>query len=283
MKLTKIKIKNCDSKNNLNNLIEIIYKLYGDLSGNLYSYTYNEKTKWLYSLNDYYTAFEINENYYSYCSLYLDENFRLRNVDYGDFFTYLNRNNELYITRKEDNIAHYMEFHNRIMDYLQVNKKTNENLLMAYYCPYSIVPPILKENIPNAEFITFFNKDEVKEYTRFVFEEGEMDYNIITIKEFGLLEFMKKGAFVLQKDKKIDRYFKVLKVFKNAKCMTLHPLTQPYIIEEMKEKIEEKGFSIEIPNYVLDYYSNRIYFERKELESLAEAIKSRNKTKVYRK
>lgn len=249
-----------------------IADLYGDLSGEFYSYTYGGKERYLYSLNGNYTALEIDENYLLYTNFCLDEDYRLVYVEYDDFFAYLGNNNKLLLSMEEDYISHSIEFNKDLIVHYQYNVKTDEKLFMTYQYNYqerqSIYEGLLKEPF----IIQFINNKDTEQYIRIMFKQGYLSYDLLTIREFGLLKFMKQGSFVLQNKKTINRYFKTLKQFSNGVCMTLWGVTKPSTLRSIKDKIKEKGFYTEIPTYVLNYYNDH---EIEEFKMLASAIKSR--------
>ena len=81
-------------------------------------------------------------------------------------------------------------------------------------------------------------------------------YNIAVIKDYGIAEFMEKGAFALQKDNQIVRYYKVLAQTKDRIAITAFPLGKQYKYEDFFEEFSKYGFKTAIPDYLIDIHNN---------------------------
>ena len=81
-------------------------------------------------------------------------------------------------------------------------------------------------------------------------------YNIAVIKDYGLAEFMEKGAYALQKDNQIVRYYKMLYQTKEGYAVTSFPFGRQYKYEEFESEFAKYGFSSKVPNYLIDIHNN---------------------------
>ncbi len=80
-------------------------------------------------------------------------------------------------------------------------------------------------------------------------------FSLATIKDFGLIPFMKNGSYSLQKQDKITRYYKILGQHKDNSAITLFPLCRQYKIEELNERVKQLGFGTEVPELLLNIYN----------------------------
>lgn len=103
-----------------------------------------------------------------------------------------------------------------------------------------------------------------------------MSYNIITLREFGLKRFLKEGAYTLQKEDPIKRYFKVWHESNEGNLVLLYPISHIYKLDDIYKLIESKGFMTGPSDEAMSYFNGE-FSERKEIEEVLEAIKAYDK------
>ena len=103
--------------------------------------------------------------------------------------------------------------------------------------------------------------------------DDKLGYDIATIKDYGLSEFLEKGSYALQSNERnITRYYKILYVTDSLYAATGFPFTRQYTLEDMIAMLKERGFGYEIPQQYMDIYNGRDELLN-EVKQLIEEIK----------
>ena len=162
-----------------------------------------------------------------------------------------------------------------IFQYSQYNNVTDEQLILYFQHmiredgkvfeqhlvnPYLIV---FQRNLSNGKIkSTTYAKNEIDSY------KSKSNYDLLTIQEYGLVEFLKSGSYALQKEDKVVRYHKVLMETQNT-LVTAFPFTAGSKIEEMNAMIEAKGFKHDVPDYAVRLW-NGTYEELNYYQEIAD-------------
>lgn len=96
-----------------------------------------------------------------------------------------------------------------------------------------------------------------KYYSKVEFADDMMGYNWITIKEYGLSEFLENGSYKLQKEHSLIRYVKTQFIGLNGNYRDFWPFGEQLKIEQINELIKSYGFGIKIPWQFIDIYNGR--------------------------
>lgn len=285
IKLEKLTPEEVNSKSFL---VEQIYDLYGGVPGEFYSYKYENEDRWLYRDGLYCTILGIDGEYIIYTSFMIDEDYDVSYMEFDDFAVAKNKNGEKLLYREGDSIAESITMQKRsegscdndldgLITHHLINTKSGEEALVTYKALYRDNPDYYQSLFRRPFIISFINKGKVEQYMQYMTSPDYISYDVITIKEFGLFEFLQNGSCALQQDRSITRYFKIKKQLKDGTCVLLYPLSKAYTEEDMKSMLEVKGFKSNVDDYVLDYYNGR-YLECLEYKDLAEALKEYDKT-----
>lgn len=164
--------------------------------------------------------------------------------------------------------------------YTQYNPHTDERCSLTFQQMYNDFNIVYDYNTKNPftyriETGVLNSKIKAKNYLRSTFDMGEnpIIFNLITIKEFGLIRFLSKGSFLLQTDDKITRCFRNYHTTKNGIALTGFPFTRVYKKEEIENDLKIRGFNIEVPQYLIDLYNNE-HKEMKRYEEIASLMKA---------
>ena len=68
------------------------------------------------------------------------------------------------------------------------------------------------------------------------------------IKDYGLMEFMEKGAYALHKENQIVRYYKMLGKRENGYAITTFPFGKQFKYEDFDQLFAQYGFKNKIPD-----------------------------------
>lgn len=264
--------------------IDQILSLYdGDISGEFYKYNYKGQVRWLYKLDGYCTILCNDGEDVLYTSFFVNNaDYSLGYMEFDEFYVGADNDEEL-IWKEGDKISESLRTLNRseqanndgytgLVVHHQRNSETGEEILITYQNQYREDGQIFACNLVRPFIVSFINGKKVTQYLNFKTNCDYFSYDAITIKEYGLSEFLRRGAYALQGDYEIRRYFKVQYQKQDGTCVLGVPIFRGYKEEEMFKMIEDKGFRLEVPGYVLDYYNGN-YEECAEYRELAEAIK----------
>ena len=96
-----------------------------------------------------------------------------------------------------------------------------------------------------------------KYYGSFSFNEGEIGYDIIAIKDYGLVSFLKRGAYDLIRESTIKSFSRCYTIDFSGNYRDIWPFGRIYTEDEIKEQIESYGFLSEIPTQMLEVYNDQ--------------------------
>lgn len=267
------------------NYVEIIKENFGNLGGDFYKYNYLEKEHILYCDGLYSIIFYRDGEYLNYGILVMDENY---NLDYAslDEFNFSLKDGHLmtwdspvYETidfyKKEDSVG---DDYDSSIIYIQINSLTGEELVMAYeWNDRGAYNRLYTSSLKEPYSLAFLQNKKLKKYVLVKAEQGLLAYDVMTIKDYGMTEFLKNGSYSLNKEKEIGRYYKVKGSLKNGKPIILYPFSKQYDALEMKTMIKDKGFKEEVPEYLIDFYNGN-YEECEEYKEVINAIKDLKNT-----
>lgn len=263
-------------------LINQINDIYHRVDNSFFEYTYEGETRWLYSCGQHCTILAIDGEYIAYASFMLDDEYNLIFMEFDDFDVYRHIDGRLMVSGEKSNTADALSMMKRetlspddlngIIMHQQINKSTGEEMVVAYLCAYRDSKIYFPFNFKKPFFIAFLKGNKKTKYLLYETTTEYYSYDIITIKEFGLIEFLKNGSYTLQKDDTIQRYFKTKHENRYGDCILLYPFSHPFKIGEMDEIIESKGFTRNVNSNVIGYF-NGSFKEKDEFYALVDAIK----------
>ncbi len=275
---------NVEELNNNQFLTNQIMDLYGEVSGDFFSYCYNGEERWLYRDDLYCTILGLDGEYVLYTSFMIDEEYNLFYMDFDDFIVSRSRNGEMLLWQEGSPIAESLAMQKRskrasindldgLITHYQVNFATKEELIIAYKTLYKEKQEFFQSNFLKPLAFSFINDGKVEQYLEFTTNIDNLSYDLITIREYGLTQFLQNGSYALQKDKSITRYFKIRGQKSDGTCLLFYPFFKGYTLEEMDALITQKGFKRDVCDNMLDYYNGN-YLECDEYKELALAIKN---------
>lgn len=267
------------------NYVDIIKENFGNLGGDFYKYNYLEKERIFYCDGLYCIIFNHDGEYLNYGILVMDENY---NLDYAslDEFNFSLKDGHLmtwdssvYETidfyKKEDSVG---DDYDSSIIYIQINSLTGEELVMAYeWNDRGAYNRLYTSSLKEPYSLAFLQNKKLQKYVLVKAEQGLLAYDVMTIKDYGMTEFLKNGSYSLNKEKEIGRYYKVKGSLKNGKPIILYPFSKQYDALEMKTMIKDKGFKEEVPEYLIDFYNGN-YEECEEYKEVINAIKDLKNT-----
>lgn len=99
-----------------------------------------------------------------------------------------------------------------------------------------------------------------KYYTKVEFDDGMVGHTVSLIRDYGLMEFLEKGSYQLEKERKLVRYAKTQLIDFEGNFRDFWPLGEQLKTEELLELIKSYGFRTELPWQLIEIYNGRDNF-----------------------
>lgn len=276
--------------------IRCAYQVHGDVVGTFYLLDNDGKESILHNLDNIFMIISEDNGKVSYTMFAVDDNFELSDLGYPEFEFHLLDKEYVFLDRETGNSysialnervdGEDVDGYNGYVRFTQYNPNSKDRATITFQHMYSqgrMVSPfhtkkpfqvIFQSNVRvkgNGELKAGSKKQFIAK--TFSIYDDKLGYDIATIKDYGLSEFMEKGSYALQNNERnITRYYKILYVTSDLYASTGFPFTRQYSLEDMIAMLEEIGFGYEIPQQYLDIYNGRDELLN-EVKQLIEEIK----------
>lgn len=105
-----------------------------------------------------------------------------------------------------------------------------------------------------------FLPKRAKYYTKVEFDDDMVGYKMTLIRDYGLMEFLEKGPYQLEKKRRLVRYAKTQLIDLEGNFRDFWPLGEQLKTEELLELIKSYGFKTELPWQLIEIYNGRDNF-----------------------
>lgn len=95
-----------------------------------------------------------------------------------------------------------------------------------------------------------------KYFLGFTFYEGNREFNIAAVKDYGILRVAKEGATSLYGSYKTVRYVKASALLPNGELYNNWPLSKQYCEDDLKQLIASYGLKTQLPELFIDLYND---------------------------
>jgi hypothetical protein len=276
--------------------IRCAYQVYGDVVGSFYLLEKDGKESILHNEDNIFMIIDELDGKVSYTMFAVDDNFELSDLGYPEFEFHLLDKEYVFLDRetgKSYSIAlneradgEDVDGYNGYVRFTQFNPDTRERATIIFQHMYTegkMVSPFHTKKPFQVIFqsnVKITKKGEFKSSSKkqfiaktFSIYDDKLGYDIATIKDYGLSEFLEKGSYALQSNERnITRYYKILYVTDSLYAATGFPFTRQYTLEDMIAMLKERGFGYEIPQQYMDIYNGRDELLN-EVKQLIEEIK----------
>lgn len=276
--------------------IRCAYQVYGDVVGSFYLLEKDGKESILHNEDNIFMIIDELDGKVSYTMFAVDDNFELSDLGYPEFEFHLLDKEYVFLDRetgKSYSIAlnervdgEDVDGYNGYVRFTQFNLDTRERATITFQHMYTegkMVSPFHTKKPFQVIFqsnVKITKKGEFKSSSKkqfiaktFSIYDDKLGYDIATIKDYGLSEFLEKGSYALQSNERnITRYYKILYVTDSLYAATGFPFTRQYTLEDMIAMLKERGFGYEIPQQYMDIYNGRDELLN-EVKQLIEEIK----------
>lgn len=257
-------------------IFSCIYNLFGDYVGVYFKLIIDGKEKLLQRRDDMFILYSIEDvNLISYEMFTIDEEYQVSSAGFDDFEMHtisgdrviqdrnsVNLESLVFIKRKDGRDD---DGYDGSVGYIQYNQEKDVRLMLIFQQMYNNMGKVYSFHVDKEPFQLLIEKGlgvkqkggilpvRQERYIRgdFDYRDNNFLYSLAVIKDYGLMEFMEKGAFALHKENQIVRYYKMLGKSENGYAITGFPFCRQYKFEEFDEIFEQYGFKKKIPEHLL--------------------------------
>ena len=273
-----------------NQVFEVHKALYGDPSkGLFYKYIYNDEENILYRENNIFVVYSYSkDDYLCYQSFTIDDEYNINKLKIEDYMVDVSEENYLF-TNLKTNLTHRIQIikrnndtdidgYNAIIAHSQYSYETNTTSLTTYQYNISSVRNkncIYSYHLKNPFQITLGKGIDMKHKKTYLIRKSHPDdtfYNLIAIKDYGILEFLKRNSYTIQKESEIVRYYRMIGKTADNYAITLFPFCPQYKIEDLEELLVKNGHVTTIPEEIIEFYNEGIEAYQ-DYQEIAKCIK----------
>lgn len=140
----------------------------------------------------------------------------------------------------------------------------------------------INEEAKKKPFKHGFTSKKHQYYANLTVDSDSYDYELVALKEFGLFEYLHKGATSLLESDEVVRFSKGWYLTRSDECKFMWPLGMPYKQDSIIKWISDYGFSSNVPNDLISVYNgdhellrrvSSILRDMKELDQDKEKLK----------
>lgn len=274
-----------------------IYQLFGDYVGVYFKICIDGEEKILQRRDDIFVLYSIKEkNLVSYETFMVDEEYNVTTAGFDNFDMHTISGDKV-INEKDSPVLESLVFVKRkdgldadgydgSVGYIQYNQEKDVRLMLIYQQMYNSMNKVYSFHLNKNPFQILIEKGlgakqkgsiippRSTRYMRCDYDVRDYNlfYNIAVIKDYGLQEFMDKGAYALHKEDVISRYQKILGMSPSGYAITGFPFCSQYKYEDFSEMFEKYGFKDKVPDILLSIY-NGDYSELNYYQEIANFMK----------
>lgn len=258
-----------------------VYDLLGDYTGIFFKLRINGIEHILQRKEDLFVLYTVENDVEVSCEMFtVDENYVVNNAGFDDFEMSTCDGGRIVKPRDTQNLESLtfaqrrdgcdVDGYDGTVAFVQYNQEKDVRLILTFQQMYNSAEKVYSFHVDKCPLQILIEKGVVAKENgsilpvrTYTYVRGDYDevrqptlYNIATIKDFGLVEFLEKGAFSLQKDPKISRYYRVLGVRANGYAITSFPLGKQYKYQDFEELFLQYGFKSKIPDYLIAIHND---------------------------
>lgn len=258
-------------------VFQCVFDLFGDYTGVFFKIEVDGVDKLLQRLDNLCVIYTLEDsNVVSYEMFAVDENYKVVSAGFDDYEMHI-VDGTLTTQKRNNSVIQSLNFSKRnddrdndgfdgVIAFVQFNCEKNIRVTMSYqqmynsseniYYYYERKPlqVIIEKMIKNKRDGSYIAVDRER-FIRVDMSRDDLFYDLVTLKEFGLVEFMSKGSYSLQKDDHITRYMKFYFTTRDNQAIPLFPFSKHLAWEEVKKFLEDNSFDCKIPEHLANTYN----------------------------
>lgn len=262
-------------------VFQCVGELFGDYVGVYFKLLIDDQEYILQRRDDLFVLYQVHEaNEISYEMFTVDEEYKVVSAGFDDYEMHTVSGDRVIQRRNTNNIESLVfmkrsngadvDGYNGSIGYVQYNQEHDVRLMLIYQQMYNSQGKVHGYHIGKLPFQVLVEKGigakqrgsrvpvKSKRYMRGDYDVREHPYlyNMAVIKDFGLTEFMEKGAFALQKDNQIVRYYKMMYQTKDGYAVTAFPFGKQYKYEDFETEFAKYGFYSKVPEFLIEIHND---------------------------
>jgi hypothetical protein len=280
-------------------IFSCIFQLFGDYVGIYFKISIDGVEKILQRRDDMFVLYSIlDDGNVSYEMFMVDEEYKVCSAGFDKYEMHTISGDRVVQEKGSKNLESLVfikrndggdsDGYDGSVGYVQYNQEKDVRLMLIYQQMYNSMEKVYSFHVNKNPFQILIEKGVAAKqrgsiipvrstrYIRCDYDERDYNlfYNLAIIKDYGLQEFMEKGAYALHRESSISRYQKILGVTASGYAVTGFPLCRQYKYEDFSDMFEEYGFKNKIPNILLsiqngefdelNYYQEIANFMKKE-------------------
>ncbi len=274
-----IKLENMNEEeiNGYQPIFQCIYDLFGEFVGVFYKIYIDGKEHLLQRADDLFALYtcEYTEEQpiVGYQMFTVDEEYKIQTAGFDDFEMRMTDGHRCIQYRDSHNV-HLLELVKRgngldvdgydgYAMFVQYNQEQDVRLTMTYQQMNNYRGEVYGYHVNKDPFQIIIERGlhantrhkwipiRKDKYIRTDINNGEIAYGSNAIREYGLIEFLKKGPYELHRENTIFRYYKIMFQIPSGEVVTTYPLGAGYKIEAFSDIFEKYGFSKTISDDLL--------------------------------
>ncbi len=208
----------------------------------------------------------------------LDENYRVKHASY-EGYEIVESDDNLLIVDAETGVIQDFDYslndgkdadgYNATGLYTQYNQDTDCKLHLVYRLidrqdgkmysfhlndPYKVIFMDEASKVEDRGKINFKTMRAYAKY-EFDYEDHNPYYNLVTVREHGLLKTMSEGAGNIQQVNPLTRYFRINGADNNGNLKISFAFGEFLSPEQIKEDMDKHNFRMDVPEYIIDIYN----------------------------
>lgn len=274
-----------------------VYDLFGDYVGVFFKLYIEGREHILQRRDNLFVLYSVEDkNSVSYEMFTVDEEYKVDQAGFDDFEMYTFAGDRVIKERGSNNLDSLVFIKRKdggdeagydgSIGYIQYNQEKDVRLMLIFQQMYNTMERVYSFHVDKPPFQILIEKGvgakqrgsilpvRQDRYIRgdFDYRDNPYLYSMAVIKDYGLMEFMEKGAYALHKENQIVRYYKMLGKREDGYAITTFPFGRQYKYEDFEQLFAQYGFKNKIPELLIAIH-NGDYEELERYQDIASFMK----------
>ena len=274
-----------------------VYDLFGDYVGVFFKLYIEGREHILQRRDNLFVLYSVEDkNSVSYEMFTVDKEYKVDQAGFDDFEMYTFDGDRVIKERGSNNLDSLVFIKRKdggdeagydgSVGYIQYNQEKDVRLMLIFQQMYNTMERVYSFHVDKPPFQILIEKGvgakqrgsilpvRQDRYIRgdFDYRDNPYLYSMAVIKDYGLMEFMEKGAYALHKENQIVRYYKMLGKKEDGYAITTFPFGRQYKYEDFEQLFSQYGFKKKIPELLISIH-NGDYEELERYQDIASFMK----------
>lgn len=261
-------------------IFSCIFNLFGDYVGVYFKLVIDGKERLLQRRDNMFVLYNMaGENLVNYEMFTVDDEYKIDSAGFDNFEVYTMNGDKVIKENGSSNLESLVfikrsdgrdsDGFDGTVGYIQYNQEKDTRLMLLYQQMYNDRGKVYSYHVDKNPIQIMIEKGvgakqrgsilpvRTSRYYRcdYDYRDHNVFYNLAVLKDYGLQEFMEKGAYALHRENVISRYQKIITTTSSGYAVTGFPFCKQYPYEAFNELFDEYGFRKKIPDSLLSIYN----------------------------